>query len=272
MTRNTFSLETRRTGTVIVALVIATVLISSVAPTAIAASPTYTVAQDGSGDYASIQAAVDAAQSNLNLGGSDNVTIEIEPGVYYETVDATGTSNMTFSSTTNESVKIVAVRSNGTKALDLGSSQDMSVGSFIKLYNKSTVSVGHDGNEDYLSIQDAVDTVDPGTIVEIQSADSPYNETVDVATDYLILRSDDGNTVHINATNVENATDVDALAINATGVIVGENVKSHDGLVAGGGGGGGGGGLAGIGSALEGRTGIVVGVIVIAGILYYARE
>ncbi|RKN44861.1 pectinesterase family protein [Streptomyces hoynatensis] len=65
---------------------LAALLLAAAAPTAAAHAPRaaagLTVAKDGSGDYTTVQAAVDAVPS----GNSSAVTITVEPGTYRETV------------------------------------------------------------------------------------------------------------------------------------------------------------------------------------------
>jgi hypothetical protein len=186
-----------------------------------------TVDKDGTGDYNSVQKAVNSA--------SAGDTIELEGGeTYYESIDLTA-DNLNFTSSNNQTVEIVAYKSNGTQAIDFssdGGTSTVNVGDNVRLVNKSVVTVNASDSNNYNNISEAINDTTHGTVVNI--VPDTYNESVNITSDYVILQSTNtSENVTIDATNT---TSGDAVVENGNGIIVRDSVKTINGVLGSGGG------------------------------------
>jgi pectinesterase len=243
----------RLTRTVGALALVAALLLSSIATPAAAA--TITVDTDGTADYNSIQAAVDAA--------ADGDVVNVTPGTYYETVDV-DTSNVTIRNANPDEgkVNIVAVRSNGgdgTLAVNSSDATNTTLDTGVETVNKSVLEVG-DSGADYLNIQTAVDNADPGTVIKIQP--DTYETSVNVSEDWIVFASTTGDNVTVDASD----TSV-GLAFYGDGAdwSVGDGIEQIDAALAGGGGSGG---------TLGGMdtTTVLVVAVVVGGFFLVGRE
>lgn len=238
----------------ITAVMVVMVALSAFAMPASAA--TITVNPDGTGDYTTIQEAVDNAASGD--------VIQVEGGTYYETVYVS-TSDVTIESANGETVNIVANKANGTDAFSYDSSITTAptVGANITEHDQNTTEVNTGATGAYATIQEAVNNTDSGDKVVI--APGTYNESVNVTSDYLMfVSSDTTQNVTIDASNT---TSGEALVLNDNTALVHDSVKTVSGVLGGGG----------TSDTLNGETGgipnIVWAIVVVVGGYYlYSRQ
>ena len=243
----------------IVSMLVFTVIVSSVALSGVASAATLTVNPDGTADYRTIQAAVDDA------GEGD--TVSVEPGVYHETVKVPQ-GNLTIESTSNsgENVTVVAVKANGTLAVEHTTSDSNGVLTLsnVSTFDQNTTQVGSSSEANYSTVSDAVANVSDGDKVLLEPG--TYNESVNVTNTYVMFQSTNmSQNVTVDASNTSEGQ---AFRENENVVYYGSNIKEVNAVL-----GGGGSSESGLSGTMFGVPNFVWGIVVIAGLmLAYKRK
>lgn len=189
-----------------------------------AANENVTVKKDGTGDYTSIQAAVD--------GTGTNATINVEGGAYYETVNVSS-SGVSIVSSDGSQVDIVAHKANGTDAWSYpsGLATTPTLGANVTDYDQSDITVGNSTSSTYASVQNAVNNATAGDKLILEP--ETYNESVNVTVNYLMLvSSDTSQNATIDATNTSSGV---ALDKGGNTVEIHNSIKLIDAVLASGG-------------------------------------